>query len=92
LVNKFLFFDDSRGPKRGYLRAVDDLLRHENDNPTIGLILCKKKNGLLAEYALRDMAKPLAVSDYALTCAVPENLKASLPTVEEIERELEQGK
>lgn len=75
-----------------YCSTVDDLLRHENDKPTIGLILCKKKNDILAEYALRDMIKPLAVSDYALTCAVAKNLKTSLPTVEEIEWELEQGK
>lgn len=86
------FKPEYAGKLNFYCSAVDDLLRHENDNPTIGLILCKKKNGLLAEYALRDMAKPLAVSDYALTRAVPENLKTSLPTVEEIERELEQGK
>lgn len=83
------FKPEYAGKLNFYCSAVDDLLRHENDNPTIGLILCKKKNGLLAEYALRDMAKPLAVSDYALTRAVPENLKTSLPTVEEIERELE---
>jgi predicted nuclease of restriction endonuclease-like (RecB) superfamily len=86
------FKPEYAGKLNFYCSVVDDLLRHESDNPTIGLILCKKKNGLLAEYALRDMAKPLAVSDYALTRAVPENLKTSLPTVEEIERELEQGK
>lgn len=73
-----------------YCPAVDDMLRHENDNPTIGLLLCKEKNGLLAEYALRDMNKVLAVSDYKLTRAIPENLKPSLPTVEDIERELHQ--
>ena len=86
------FKPEYAGKLNFYCSVVDDLLCHESDNPTIGLILCKKKNGLLAEYALRDMAKPLAVSDYALTRAVPENLKTSLPTVEEIERELEQGK
>lgn len=86
------FKPEYAGKLNFYCSAVDDLLRHENDNPTIGLILCKKKNGLLAEYALRDMAKPLAVSDYALTRAVPENLKTSLPTVEEIEQELTHGK
>lgn len=86
------FKPEYAGKLNFYCSVVDDLLRHESDNPTIWLILCKKKNGLLAEYALHDMAKPLAVSDYALTRAVPENLKTSLPTVEEIERELEQGK
>lgn len=85
------FKPEYAGKLNFYCSAVDDMLRHESDNPTIGLILCKKKNGLLAEYALRDMAKPLAVSDYELTRAIPENLKASLPTVEELERELELG-
>jgi predicted nuclease of restriction endonuclease-like (RecB) superfamily len=83
------FKPEYAGKLNFYCSAVDELLRHENDNPTIGLILCKKKNGLLAEYALRDMEKPLAVSDYELTRAIPDNLKTSLPTVEEIERELE---
>ncbi len=82
------FKPEYAGKLNFYCSVVDDMLRHENDNPTIGLLLCQEKNGLLAEYALRDMVKPLAVSDYALTRAVPENLKTSLPTVEEIEREL----
>jgi len=82
------FKPEYAGKLNFYCSVVDDLLRHESDNSTIGLILCKKKNGLLAEYALRDMVKPLAVSDYELTRAIPDNLKASLPSVEEIEREL----
>ena len=86
------FKPEYAGKLNFYCSAVDDMLRHENDNPTIGLILCKEKNGLLAEYALRDMNKALAVSDYQLTRAIPEDLKTSLPTVEEIERELDQGK
>jgi predicted nuclease of restriction endonuclease-like (RecB) superfamily len=86
------FEPEYAGKLNFYCSAVDDLLRHENDNPTIGLLLCRKKNGLLAEYALRGMTQPLAVSDYELTRAIPENLKSSLPTVEELERELEQGK
>ena len=82
------FKPEYAGKLNFYCSVVDDLLRHENDNATIGLILCKKKNGLLAEYALRDMTKPLAVSDYELTRAIPENLKTSLPSVEEIEQKL----
>ena len=82
------FKPEYAGKLNFYCSAVDDMLRHGNDNPTIGLLLCKEKNGLLAEYALRDMNKALAVSDYQLTRAIPENLKPSLPTVEEIEREL----
>lgn len=84
------FKPEYAGKLNFYCSAVDDMLRHENDNPTIGLLLCKEKNGLLAEYALRDMSKALAVSDYKLTRAIPENLKQSLPTVEDIERELRQ--
>jgi len=86
------FKPEYAGKLNFYCSAVDDMLRHENDNPTIGLLLCKEKNGLLAEYALRDMNKALAVSDYQLTRAIPENLKPSLPTVEEIEQELQQEK
>ena len=86
------FKPEYAGKLNFYCSAVDDMLRHKNDNPTIGLLLCKEKNGLLAEYALRDMNKALAVSDYQLTRAIPETLKPSLPTVEEIELELQQEK
>jgi hypothetical protein len=71
-----------------FLSAVDDLLRHESDNPSIGLILCKDKNRLVAEYALKDISKPLEVSEYRLVEAIPEELKGSLPTIEELEAEL----
>ncbi|MEW6213255.1 MAG: PDDEXK nuclease domain-containing protein, partial [Acidobacteriota bacterium] len=71
-----------------YLSAVDSLLRHETDAPTIGLLLCLKHNRLVAEYALRDMNKPIGVSAYELTRALPEELRGSLPTIEEIEAEL----
>lgn len=71
-----------------YLSAVDDLLRHEGDAPTIGLLLCRKHNQLVAEYALRDINKPIGVSAYELTRSLPENLRGSLPTIEEIEAEL----
>lgn len=71
-----------------YLSAVDSMLRHEMDAPTVGLLLCRKHNQLVAEYALRDMNKPIGVSAYDLTRALPEELKGSLPTIEEIEAEL----
>jgi len=71
-----------------YLSAVDDLLRHEGDAPTIGLLLCRERNHLVAEYALRDINKPIGVSAYELTRSLPENLRGSLPTIEEIEAEL----
>ena len=76
-----------------YLSALDDLVRQPGDNPSIGLILCASKNRVLAEYALRDMTKPIGVSEYKLTRVVPAGLKASLPTIEELEAELvDEGK
>jgi len=71
-----------------YLSAVDDLLRHPADQPSIGVILCKSKNAVVAEYALRDTAKPIGISEYLATVKLPAELKGSLPTVEELEAEL----
>jgi predicted nuclease of restriction endonuclease-like (RecB) superfamily len=73
-----------------YLNVVDDLLRHADDKPTIGLLLVKQKNQVLAEYALRGLAKPLGVAEWEtmLTRSFPEELKSGLPTIEEIEAEL----
>lgn len=71
-----------------YLSALDDLVKTQQDNPSIGIILCKTKNKIVAEYALRDMIKPIGVSEYKLTEAIPEELKSSLPTIEELETEL----
>jgi YhcG PDDEXK nuclease domain len=69
---------------------IDDLLKHPTDQPTIGLILCENKKKIIAEYALRDTNKPIGVSEYELTRALPENLKPSLPSIDEIENELSQ--
>ena len=73
-----------------YLSAIDDLLRHPDDNPTIGLLLCKGKDKCTVEYALRDVRKPIGVADYQvkLVESLPKDLRGSLPTVEEIEAEL----
>jgi predicted nuclease of restriction endonuclease-like (RecB) superfamily len=71
-----------------YLNLVDDLKRHPEDHPSIGLILCQDKKRLVAEYALRGMTKAIGVSEYHLTRKLPKNLKGSLPTIEEIEKEL----
>ena len=71
-----------------YLNVVDDHLKHEQDNPTIGLILCQDKKRVLAEYALRGIAKPIGISEYELTRALPKELKSSLPTIEQLEAEL----
>jgi predicted nuclease of restriction endonuclease-like (RecB) superfamily len=74
-----------------YCNVVDDQMRHETDNPTIGLILCQDKKRVLAEYALRGMDKPIGVSEYELTRALPEKFKSALPSIEEIEAELEES-
>lgn len=71
-------------------KEVDDILRHPDDNPSIGLILCKTKNKVTAEYALRDMTKPIGVSEYKLLARVPKELRKSLPSVEELEAEFEE--
>lgn len=72
-----------------YLTAVDEQVRDEADGPTVGLLLCKSKNKVVAEYALRDATKPLGIAEYQLVRALPEPLQTSLPTIEQIERELE---
>jgi hypothetical protein len=71
-----------------YLSAVDDQLRQPGDQPTIGLILCRKKSRVIVEHTLRRSTSPLGVSSYELTRALPARLKSALPTVEEIEAEL----
>lgn len=71
-----------------YMTAVDEMLVHESDAPTIGLLLCKSKNQVVAEYALRDMTQPLGIAEYQLLEALPEPLQTALPTIEQIEREL----
>lgn len=68
--------------------VLDDELRHPTDAPTIGLILCQNRNGVVAEYALRGMTQPIGVSQYELTRALPRELRSSLPSIEEIEAEL----
>jgi len=76
------------GKMNFYLSAADDLLRHEQDAPTIGLLLCRTKNKVIAEYALRDMDKPLGVSTYQLAESLPDGLMGQLPSVQEIEQEI----
>ncbi len=71
-----------------YLAVVDDQLRHPDDNRTIGLLLCKEKNKVVAEYALQNIDAPIGVSEYTLSKALPKDLKTALPSIEEIEAEL----
>ena len=83
------FEPEFAGKLNFYLSAVDDLVKTEHDNPTIGILLCKSKEKIIAEYALRDINKPMGISEYKLTESIPENLKGSLPSIEDLERELE---
>ena len=72
-----------------YLSAVDGILKTENDNPSIGLLLCKNKNNLVAEYSLKDMSKPIGVSEYKITRNLPEALEKQLPSVEDIQKRMQ---
>jgi hypothetical protein len=82
------FRPEFAGKMNFYLSAVNELLRHPDDQPSIGLILCKTRDRFVAEYALRDVSKPIGISEYQLAAALPEKLKGTLPTIEEIESEL----
>lgn len=83
------FKPEFSGKMNFYVSAVDDLLRHPEDRPTIGMILCKSKNKVIAEYSLRDMNKPIGVSAYQLKDTLPEQLQGKLPTIEQLEEQLE---
>ena len=82
------FIPEYAGKLSFYLSAANDLLKHPTDNPTIGLMICKNKNNIIAEYALKDINQPIGVSEYQLSKLFPEEFKSSLPTIEEIEKEL----
>ncbi len=83
------FMPEYIGKLNFYCSAVDDILCREGDNRTIGLLLCKSKDRIKAEYALCDIQKPIGISDYELGQALPKDFRGSLPTIEEIEKELE---
>ncbi|MBX3442147.1 MAG: DUF1016 family protein [Planctomyces sp.] len=87
-LKKGEFKPEYAGKMNFYLSVVDDQLRHEADATSIGLILCQDRNHIVAEYALRGVEKPIGISEYELTRALPPSLKSALPTVEEIEAEL----
>jgi len=82
------FEPEFAGKMNFYLSAVDDLLRHPDDQPSIGIILCRTRDRIIAEYALRDINKPIGISEYRLAESLPDRLKGSLPTIEELEDEL----
>lgn len=83
------FKPDYAGKLNFYCNVVNKVLKHPDDKPTIGLILCKSKDKLLAEYSLEGIERPIGISQYQLSKALPQELKSSLPTIEEIENELE---
>lgn len=84
------FKPEYAGQLNFYINVVDDKLRGENDNKTIGLLLCRGKNEVVAQYALANYNQPIGISDYQLSKAVPEDLKSTLPSIEEVEQELTQ--
>lgn len=84
------FRPEHAGKLNFYLSAVDSQMRGEHDQPTIGLLLCKTRNRVIAEYALRDASKPMGVAEYQLVQALPAQLEASLPSIEQLEAELKE--
>jgi predicted nuclease of restriction endonuclease-like (RecB) superfamily len=84
------FEPEFAGKLNFYLKAVDEQLRNEHDAPTIGLLLCKSKDKLVAEYALSDMSKPLGLATYQLSHTLPANLQGQLPSIEALEAELKE--
>ena len=85
---KMTFKPEYAGKMNFYLSAVDDMLRQSDDKPSIGLILCKAKNRIVAEYTVRDIAKPLGIAEFRHLEELPAQFKGTFPTIEEIESEL----
>ena len=81
------FKPEYAGKMNFYLSAVDKLVKDENDNPTIGIILCRDKNNIEAEFALNNINSPMGISEMVFAKQLPDNLKSSLPTIEEMEKE-----
>lgn len=84
------FKPEYAGKMNFYLTAVDRQIKHETDNPSIGIILCKTKNVVMAEYALSDLHKPVGIATYQFTRALPDELKAQLPATEDLEEQLKE--
>ncbi len=82
------FKPEYAGQLNFYLSAVDGLVKQSQDNPSIGLLLCKSKNNLVAEYSLKDMSKPIGVSEYRVTSSLPTELGKQLPSVEDIQKRI----
>jgi predicted nuclease of restriction endonuclease-like (RecB) superfamily len=82
------FQPEDAGKMNFYLSAVDEALKHETDNPSIGVILCKSKERIVAEYALRDLNKPIGISGWILTEKLPDNIQSVFPSIVQLEQEL----
>lgn len=82
------FKPEFAGKLNFYISAVDGILRTETDNPSIGILICKSKNDTVVEYSLKDIHKPIGVSEYIITKSLPKEFRSSLPSIEEIEAEL----
>ena len=82
------FKPEYAGQLNFYLSAVDGILKKEHDNPSIGLLLCKSKNNLVAEYSLKDISKPIGVSEYKVTSNLPDDLEDQLPSIEDIQKRI----
>lgn len=83
------FKPEFTGKLNFYVSAVDGFIKSESDNPTIGILICKSKNDMVVEYALKDVHKPIGVSEYIITKNLPKEFKSSLPSIEDIETELD---
>ena len=74
-----------------YVTAVNYQMKHSDDNPTIGLLICKHKDEVVAKYTLETTTQPIGISEYELTKLLPDNFKSSLPSIEDIENELKEA-
>ena len=84
------FKPEFAGKLNFYVSAVDGILKTTKDNPTVGMLICKSKNKTVVEYALKDINKPIGVSEYRITQSLPKELALSLPSIEAIEAEFEE--
>ena len=82
------FKPEYAGQLNFYLSAVDGILKKDLDNPSSGLLLCKSKNNVVAEYSLKDISKPIGVSEYKITSSLPDDLEKQLPSVEDIQKRI----
>lgn len=83
------FKPEYAGKLNFYISAVDDLLKHKNNQPSIGLLLCKNKKGMIAEYSLKDIEKPIGISEYKLFEKLPKEYENILPSIEDLESRID---